>query len=415
MNIGIQKKIFCILSGLFLLGAIPSWADPILFPLENFYQEKGRIFLRPRLQAYSTQFNYDRLGTRIAPQGLLHYNRYNLDIPAAIGMSDFVTAFGRMHWVFAQVQLKGYENQSWGLGDQSAGLSFKIHQWQRGTKLIFQGQFDLPAYSNPGKEKKESPLIGNGTFDFNGSAFLSYPWIQRPSKTLDLDVGVGITARSDGFPGMVPWSGRLRYHVFPQGIILGASLNGFISLGQEANKAAGNPCPNGKAAGGSCYILSPNPSLMMATAELGYRMSPEAAVIGNIGGSLWGKQTPQGFYGGVGVEIRLGRTRPSEKAVLSPEDYGKSNQGFVNYAFDAKVIKVNDRFNLIKIDKGALQGVSVGQIMDIFSAEKGGQPKEAVARARVTSVRDEEAALKILEYYKETWIEEGFTVKRPLN
>jgi len=33
----------------------------------------------------------------------------------------------------------------------------------------------------------------------------------------------------------------------------------------------------------------------------------------------------------------------------------------------------------------------------------------------VTSVKSDESVLKIVEYYKEKWIEQGFIVKRPLS
>ena len=39
---------------------------------------------------------------------------------------------------------------------------------------------------------------------------------------------------------------------------------------------------------------------------------------------------------------------------------------------------------------------------------------QAVARTQVTSVRMEESALTITEYFREVWIEPGFLAKRPL-
>jgi hypothetical protein len=70
--------------------------------------------------------------------------------------------------------------------------------------------------------------------------------------------------------------------------------------------------------------------------------------------------------------------------------------------------------NLIKIDKGSQDGVELNQEYDVFLVKQNGATGEAVARARVTSVKPTEAALTITEFFREVWIEEGFLVKRPL-
>ena len=56
--------------------------------------------------------------------------------------------------------------------------------------------------------------------------------------------------------------------------------------------------------------------------------------------------------------------------------------------------------------------MNVGQLFDIFSVKPNGQIGDAVARAKVTSVKNDEAALTITEYFKEVLINEGFIAKR---
>jgi hypothetical protein len=94
------------------------------------------------------------------------------------------------------------------------------------------------------------------------------------------------------------------------------------------------------------------------------------------------------------------------------EDYTRSNQGFQNYSLDAKVLRSNDRLNLVKIDKGTNEGVDVGQIFDVFSVQADGTVGDAVARCEVANVKADQAALSVTEYYKEIWIDEGFVAKR---
>ena len=55
-----------------------------------------------------------------------------------------------------------------------------------------------------------------------------------------------------------------------------------------------------------------------------------------------------------------------------------------------------------------------GQVFDIFHGPPDGRAVEAVARAQVTSVKSDEAALTIIEYFKEQNINEGFIAKRLL-
>src|SRR5205814_792890 len=109
---------------------------------------------------------------------------------------------------------------------------------------------------------------------------------------------------------------------------------------------------------------------------------------------------------------RPGHAKPAD---LTPDQYGHSNQGFVNYSFEGHVSRVNDKLNMFKVDKGHVNGVEVGQTLDVFAVGKDGIIGEAIARAKVTSVKSDESVLKIVEYYKEKWIEEGFIVKRPLS
>ena len=95
--------------------------------------------------------------------------------------------------------------------------------------------------------------------------------------------------------------------------------------------------------------------------------------------------------------------------------YNKANQGIQDYSLEATVTKANDRLNLVKIDKGSIDGVEKGQVFDIFSVRSDGRAAEAVARAQVTSVKSDEAALTIIEYFKEKNINEGFIAKRLFN
>jgi hypothetical protein len=169
------------------------------------------------------------------------------------------------------------------------------------------------------------------------------------------------------------------------------------------------------ATGGSFIGNAVNPSIMNARGQIGYMFSPIIGLSASVSKSFWGQASPESWNFGFGLQARLGAPGSRKNPVdLSPQDYGKSNQGLVNYSMEAHVTRTNDRLNLVKLDKGSQEGVEVGQIFDIFSMKKDGTIGQAVARGKITAVQHAEAALSIQEYFKEVWIEEGFIAKRPL-
>jgi len=52
--------------------------------------------------------------------------------------------------------------------------------------------------------------------------------------------------------------------------------------------------------------------------------------------------------------------------------------------------------------------------MDIFKLNPKSNTLEPIARGKISHIRDNEAVLKIEEYYKSVEIEKGFTAKKPL-
>jgi len=84
--------------------------------------------------------------------------------------------------------------------------------------------------------------------------------------------------------------------------------------------------------------------------------------------------------------------------------YSESVPG--RYDLDAKITSMNEALFLLKIDKGSSDSVEKGQTFDIYSGE------QFIARAQVISVKIDEAALNVVEYKQEHWIELGFSARR---
>ena len=101
-------------------------------------------------------------------------------------------------------------------------------------------------------------------------------------------------------------------------------------------------------------------------------------------------------------------------ALQDPAEYGHSNQGYVDYSLDAKVIKTNDRLNVILIDKGTNDGVEMGDTFDVFADSKDPAGGAAIARGTVVRVNATQTVVKITEYFQEVYIDAGATARRPV-
>jgi hypothetical protein len=76
------------------------------------------------------------------------------------------------------------------------------------------------------------------------------------------------------------------------------------------------------------------------------------------------------------------------------------------YDLDAKITSMNEAMYLVKIDKGSNDSIVKGQTFDIYSGQN------RMARAQVIAVKNDEAALNVIEYNQEYWIELGFSARR---
>ena len=389
-------------------------AEFYLHPWTGHHESKRALTIAPSASYYTTGTNFDAVGQKIQPSSLLSYTRMTADAALSYGLSNAITAFGRVAWTRVQMDRTGLTGSTYGLPDQSAGLNWRAKEWpsggaERGITLDFQVQLDFPAYGNTADSTGNLLFMGDGSFDITAGAFVGVPL-----GSFRATLGGGFTKRTEGFSSALPWSVWVERPARASAFFFGVGAYGMQSLNSDSTSAVIDDSVGTSGAGGSFFINAVNPTLIAARAQVGYQLSEATAF--TIEGSypVWGQAAPSGTNISVGMQLRLGRPHPVNPAKLSAEDYGKSNQGFVNYTFEGHVVRVNDRMNLVKIDKGSQDGIEAGQVYDIFVVRQDGKPGEAIARARVTSVKNSEAALTVTEYFKEVWIEEGFLVKRPL-
>ena len=364
--------------------------------------------------AFFSSRNFDGSGTVTSATGQGSYSRYHGDLTFNYGFSERLSIYGRGSWAFVNQNSDVRPGYGFGFADQTVGTSFRLYQSGNQTHLPFaldlQLQLDFPGYSTALSESTLTPYMGDGTFDFTSGIFVTVPWNSPPpgnNYQLSTVLGGGFTYRTAGFSSAIPWSIFNQYRPAKRGITLGV---GALGIGSLRTDTLGIRSTLGS--GGSFYTGATNPSLLQIQGKLGYQFDPHMHLYASVTQSIWGQAAPHALDFAMGFQIRWGGEGNIKPYLLTPEQYTHSNRGFVTYSLEARVIKSNDRLNLVKIDKGSQDGIEVGQVFDIFAVKKDGSIGDAIARGQVSSLKTNETALTISEYFKEMWIEEGFSAKR---
>ena len=397
----------------FFLVAFPSQsqADFVLHHWEDHYEPSHGIALEGNLLYYSSTQNFDATGNAVTPAGissatLSDYYRLGVDVLGQFGLFDHFSLFGRVSWARFQVDDSAASSTSYGLADQTVGGDYRVLDLPAIT-MDLQIQADLPAYSNSTDQASNSPFQGDGSVDLSFGGFLSLPLSQTRTRLFSLLGGLGYTVRSSHYSAAVPWDITASYAPKPAttGFLVAASALGSMSMKTDSSTPSLQYNGFLTGSGGSFITNAVNPSLVVLSGQVGYQLASGNQILAALERSVWGQDSPIGINAIFGFRMNLGGPE-------SDASHGQSDRGLEEYTLDSKVVRANDRLNLVKIDKGSDDGVAVGQVFDVFSVNEEGSIEGAVARCRVTSVKSDEAALAIIEYFKEVWINPGFVAKR---
>lgn len=395
-------------------------ADFIIHHWEDQFQHKSLLRLRVDGYYYSTPANFDGSGAISIPTGFRSYSRIMGDLNLAYGVTENLSFYGRATWGFISQNSDIRPSTGFGFGDQSVGATVRLFQAKRRMNKIqfipsiidIQVQGDFPAYSTLISEANLTPYLGDGTIDITGGAFVTIPIYSTREYSFSTRMGAGFTYRTANFSSAIPWSFSTQYYPQKEGIFVNVTAFGLTSLRNDPNGISSLTIRSSAGAGGSFFIGGTNSSLLQVRGKLGYRVDSYFDVYASFEQSVWGQAAPHGWNISLGFQSQFGDDGKTNPIYLPPDRYGHSNRGFLNYSLEAKILKSNDRMSLVKIDKGSQDGVEVGQIFDIFAVRKDGSLGEAVARGEVTHKEVDQSALNIIEFYKEVWIEEGFSAKR---
>ncbi len=413
-----------------LLLAIPRTSGAEFYRREwqSRHQPERILGLEAQFTNYSTNQNYDAYGSTSLPPGFRNYSRQSADLHVGAGLSQKFTLYGTVSWARVQVDHELLAGSSFGFTDQTVGANYRLID--KKISLDLQLEVAIPAYNNSLSTLNLSPYVGDGSTDITAGGFLRLPLSSEARYPVELRSGAGFTSRTNNFSSAIPWTMDVRFN--GDRFLGSAGLMGVYSL--QTDPGIGSPAASLGTAG-SYVTNAVNPSLASIRGQVGYHVSGRARLTFMGAKSISGQNAPQGFLFGLGFQLQLGKKtaskHPENPVKMTPMEYGHSNQGLVYYHSsvpEARVLRANDRLNLVKINKGSKDGLAVGQIFDIFSLKQGGtagggpggqssgrsSPEEAIARGRVSSVKSEEAVLTITEYFREVWIEEGFVARQPV-
>ncbi|MEW6056859.1 MAG: hypothetical protein AB1540_09610 [Bdellovibrionota bacterium] len=297
-------------------------------------------------------------------------------------------------------------NRSTGLGDGTLGAryDFSIHP----LRFFAEGLIQFPLYTRLRSTSwtvltpTSSVPRGNGATEFTLLGGTEVPMLQ----SLWLGASVGYTTRTLGYSNYFSYSAYAKYEekkrFFGQ-----IGLRGQATATEDSRSSTSSPERATTVISDSQAFNAVNPTFVKLEARFGSYLS-------------------QAFFGSAGIQLPLlAKNTPVEPVFIAAlgfdlggekgPEYAHSNRGFQQYYFDSKVLQVNNDLKLILIDKGRSDAVKIGELMDVFEPNtREGNPSQTVARGRVIEAGPNRSKIKILEYFREGRIEEGFVVRRPI-
>jgi hypothetical protein len=417
-------------------------AHPIVQFWENRSTSGAGLVFEPRLSFYSASEHYNQNSDKTALPGGLSVNRQYLDLHAYFPMGDAWTLFGRLSILRSQIKDSPTGDASaFGLGDQLVGAAYRLVDSPGGLRWTAQLEATIPTYSNGAQKQNGQPYLGDASYDFILGSFIGLPL--DLTRTWAVEFGAGYRYRTHAFSSAIPYSLLIKREPRDSGLLLSAGLRGQLSLNTDPSDETLSLPDQILGAGGSDLIYAINPAWMVAQVSGGYRTSSGTSLDALLGYPLSGKNAPAGLqltfgarfdfgsvseHGGTSAPAatKSGTATSTTTAAASkstartskPTPTGKNRKSdeSLSYTLNAEVTSANDSLYLCKIDLGASDGIQRGQIFDIFrfvtDPQTGFRKEERVARAQVTSVKNSEAAMSVIEYFVDQWVEVGFIARR---
>lgn len=359
---------------------------------------------------YDSTRNFDSTGSQAFLPNAGHLTSIHGNLHLSYGIIENLTVFTNLEYINNHFENSQLSIQNSG-GPGDAELGVRVGSNDLPIRIFADLSAMLPMYGRLSAADWSSfnlsstPPQGTGVMELRAYGTLEFPF----TPTFFIGAGAGYTRRSAGFSDFVNYAAYLKYEK-PRGLFAKLGFVGTASVleDQYTSKTTSSERASTVMAGSLMYN-SINPTFVKADAILGTYISSDSFI--SLGGQygVSGKNTSQGPLMFLAVGIDIGGKQPDS-------GYDKSNKGFQQYYFSAKTIEVNTSLNLVLIDKGRNEGVVKDEYFDLFEPDqKDGSFGETIARAQVIEVGPTRSKLKVLEFFKETFLEEGIVVRRPVH
>jgi len=375
-------KLFLIL----IILAIPlrARANPIVQPWQNQSLAHEGLLLGPRISFYHTSANFDENSRSLVLPHSASLTQFYFDFNANYALPEDWFVFGR---------LSVLSSKTTGFSDQLLGVAH--HLVTHGFNLSLQFDAVLPA--------SQDPHLGDPSVDLTAGTFAELPLTAR----WRIEAGAGYTYRTKAYSAAIPYSLMIKRTPTQKGFLFSAGVRGQCSLNTDPTDRATEAAAQLRDADGSAILGAVNPAWTLAQVQFGFRTSEDAALYALVAAPLMGTNTASGLQLSLGMQFHLGTRREA----LSPSGAAVSEQSqSVLNSSAPQVTGVNDALYLIRINRGANAGIEKGQLFDIIQRDS----SIPMGRARVTDVKDDEAVLNMVEFYKDQGIEKGFVVRRAI-
>ena len=389
-----------------LLCSTHASANPIIQYWQNRTGSGPGFSFQPKISYFNTSQNFNSVSMT---EGLLNgstVNRTYFELNGSYGFNENFFVFARLSALYTSINGLGTSNLNttdFGLNDQLVGAAWRAVHLENGTSINLQAETTIPAYSNDNSKINGTPWMGDGSYDMTFGGFAEVPLFTDSSSQYYLDAGAGYTYRSYGFSASVPWNIQIKRYPNKEGLLFSAGARGNQSLQTETLTEGISRADSNAGASGSFLISGYNPSWILGQASIGYQDKNNIQYVFAGAYPFRGTNIPDGFQISFGVQFDIA---PSPQSTTKTKKASLKKGKFVEYDLTAKVTSVNDQLYLLKIDRGLDDGIKVGQIFDIMDEQS------VIAKAKVTQVKNDESALNVIEYLKETTIEIDAKAKR---
>lgn len=381
-------------------------------PVEELNRDYKEFQLSFHGSMYKTRDNFssNRLEESLPPGNA--YTLFKETTSASFGFNENLSLFINADFGYSEMKTPLYTNTNSSFGDSELGLrwfpkfEFLNFMFEFGSVLPLYARGSADQWSTVGRET--SSVVGNGTVE---------PWVFfSPEFNLGnnfwLELGGGAKYRSSGFSNLYLANISLEYKT-PKNFFMRLSAKYFDTAMEDQYSNQTLNCERStQRMGGSLLFNSINPTLLAASLSTGYYLGEKSFISAEYSQDIWGKNTSSGFSASLGLGFHFGHDDRMSTLPL------KKSEPFRQYSTSARIIRLNQKMNLITIDKGSSYGFKNGEVLHIFKVDSTTDPSDYgnfITSARIIDVESSRSTLQIVDIYDLNQIKEGFVVRKPLH